>query len=358
MQSLLVLRRTRHGHGGIPIRAVPVQDFRARRLNFDMCLKMHSYQLYFEAEHKTARAKAVQRRREDFVATLPQGTGYMYRNTARTTYIQRALSEVWRGRRGARGPSALRRRAAGCAARRQQPTRRRSAPTQTCPDPRTRLHKCGEMRVSTPPKSPPKSPKPPPRSSKSPDHQRVHHTRWWGVAPDANNPPRQPTISRPLWEGSKPTSLEAPATLLVSSAEISRRLCHRTQRSIAQSAASTRPSGQLQHATCQAAIPQRNTCYTCLLPLHKRHRCAALHERRSAKHELEVAPCMLRCSYYAHCRVQPTSNFMASAQASTVHGQWGLAARVPVTRQTLVCVLSHPARGEPARQPTPNTAAP
>ena len=142
MQSLLVLRRTRHGHPRYDaIRAVPVQDFRARRLNFDMCLKMHSYQLYFEAEHKTARAKAVQRRREDFVATLPQGTGY--RNTARTTYIQRALSEVWRGRRGARGPSALRRRAAGCAARRQQSTRRRSAPTQTCPDPRTRLHKCG-----------------------------------------------------------------------------------------------------------------------------------------------------------------------------------------------------------------------
>ena len=118
------------------------------------------------------------------------------------------------------------------------------------PDPTTQVWR--EMRVSTPPKPPPKSPKPPPKSSKSPDHQRVHHTRWWGVAPDANNPPRQ-TISRPLWEGSKPTSLEAPATLLVSSAEISRRLCHRTQRSIAQSAASTRPSGQLQHATCHTA---------------------------------------------------------------------------------------------------------
>ena len=53
------------------------------------------------------------------------------------------------------------------------------------------------------------------------------------------------------------------------------------------------------------AIPQRNMCNTCLLPLHKRHRCAALHERRSAKHELEVAPCMLRCSNCAHHRVQP-----------------------------------------------------
>ena len=161
---------------------------------------------------------------------------------------------MWRGRRGARGPSALRRRAAGCAARRQQSTRRRSAPTQTCPDPRTRLHKCGARCACRRRQS---------RRQSRQSRRQSRQSRWTtngcitpdggGVAPDANNPPRQPTISRPLWEGSKPTSLEAPATLLVSSAEISRRLCHRTQRSIAQSAASTRPSGQLQHATCHTA---------------------------------------------------------------------------------------------------------
>ena len=73
------------------------------------------------------------------------------------------------------------------------------------------------MRESTSPKSPAKSPKPPPKSSKSLDHQRVHHTRWWGVAPDANNPPRQPTICRLPWEGSEPTSPEPPASSLASS---------------------------------------------------------------------------------------------------------------------------------------------
>ena len=50
------------------------------------------------------------------------------------------------------------------------------------------------------------------------DHQRVHHTRWRGGRPDANNPPRQPTIGRPPREGYEPTSPEPPATSLAGGA--------------------------------------------------------------------------------------------------------------------------------------------
>ena len=128
---------------------------------------------------------------------------------------------VRRGRCGARAPGALRRRAAGCTARRQQPTRRRSAPTQTCPDPRTRLHKCGARCACRRRQSRRQS-----RQSRRQSRQSRQTTNGC-ITPDGGGwpptqttlPGSQPSVRRPPQEGCQMRSLEPTATSLARSAD-------------------------------------------------------------------------------------------------------------------------------------------
>ena len=169
--------------------------FRERPRTFHSSLDTHSYDSYSAAERTPARAEATRPtlrvanslQAHTCACTAPRGDMTLFKRS-------QFKIPVRRGRCGARGPGALRRRVACRTARRHdQPTRR----TRTRLSPRTNNNarrECGDARVDVA-KVAAKVATAAAKVVK--DYQRVHHTRWWGSPRRKEASQADDSISRP-----------------------------------------------------------------------------------------------------------------------------------------------------------------